>query len=273
MVTVTCYRRIKQALQRQLCCLIVRRKMQLLTVIFPSASVRDDYPRLLSALRTSVEIHSPETPLVIVEAAADTRIQSIHTEASPKARASFVANTQKMRLWQEAVESLPDGEVLCLLDADTMVTRDLGDAARMPFDVTYTARPATSKFPINSGVVLVRGGARARAFFQRWRDVNEAMLGDPAYHQEYREVWGGINQAALGAMIADPGDVDLLRTDCREWNCEDTTWKDFDPALTRIVHVKGRLRQVCLGRQRADKVTRPLCELWRGMVPTPAAEI
>lgn len=240
--------------------------MKLLTVIFPATSPRADYPRLLKVLRQSVKQNSPATPLVVFETAADTGIRSAHPNASQKARDSFVANTQKMRHWQEAVDALPDGEVLCLLDADTMVLRDLSDAEEMPFDVTYTARPDTSRFPINSGVVLVRGSSRSRTFFRRWRAVNEEMLANPDFHQEYRAKWGGINQAALGAMIADPGEVDLVRLECAEWNCEDTTWKDYDPDKTRIVHVKGRLRKTCLNQRLPDQVTKPLWILWRELL-------
>ena len=237
--------------------------MKLLTVIFPADHPSQDYPRLLGVLRRSATERSPGTPLVVVEADADTAIRSSHPSATVKARASFVANTQKMRLWQEAVEALPDGEVICLLDADTMVLRDLSDAETMPFDVTYTSRPSVSRFPINSGVVLARGSERTRAFFRRWREVNEAMLADPTYHQEYRQRWGGINQAALGAMIADPGAVNLVELRCQEWNCEDTTWHMMD-ATTRIVHVKGRLRKACLGHAPGGRVPPRLLKLWRG---------
>lgn len=248
--------------------------MRLVTALF-AASSRADYRRLAGALVSSVATHSPATPLTVIEAIADTRLYSRHAGASDKARESFVFNTRKMQLWQEAVAATPDGEIVGLLDADTLVLRDLSDLAAGPADwhVTYTQRPPGSRFPINSGVVFARGGAEAREFFARWRAVNEAMLLDPAMHQRHRAEWGGINQAALGAMIMDPaGPARLLEQQCAEWNCEDTTWHLYDPAVTRILHIKGRLRKCCLADRAPDPVTAPLLALWRAhdSLPLPA---
>jgi hypothetical protein len=238
--------------------------MRLLTTIFPSARPMSDYGRLLAVLVASAAEHSPATPLEVVEAAADDSLRSRHAEASELARESFAANTRKMQIWQEAAEALADGEVLCLMDADTMVLRDLSAAEWLDYDVTYTARPRGARFAINSGVVLVRGSERSREFFRRWRAMNELMLDRPRLHEEYRQTWGGINQAALGAMIHDPQGAKVLPLHCVEWNCEDSSWRFHREGLTRIAHIKGRLRRACIDGGEPDADCAELARIWRG---------
>lgn len=243
--------------------------MKLLSVVFQHPERKTDYIRMVSVLRRSVAVNSPSTPLQVLQPEIDTKLRTIHAQATEGSRHSFLANTQKLRLWQEAVEALEDGDVLALMDADTVVLRDLSAATDIPFDVAYTIRPESSKLPFNAGVVLVRGNDRARTFFRRWRDINDAMLVDPNYHEKFRRKFGGINQASLGALIEDPGDLDLVRLPCEEWNSVDQTWHLYDPDTTRIAHVKGDLRRLCLGL--TDKrvtaavalAVRPLWERWK----------
>jgi hypothetical protein len=40
-------------------------------------------------------------------------------------------------------------------------------------------------------------------------------------------------KAALGAMLDGAAGWKLERLPCREWNCEDSSWPSFDPAVTR----------------------------------------
>jgi hypothetical protein len=177
--------------------------------------------------------------------------------------ASHVHNTQKMAAWCSTVEAATDGASLLLIDADTIITRPLDDLWTQPFDFAYTTKP--SRFPFNSGVVAVRVSAAIRTFFRRWRDENHAMLADRVHHQAWRQKYGGINQAALGRALESgwARDLRVCELPCREWNCEDSAWRDFDPALTRIVHVKSALRAAVLGHGPVLASFKPLVQLWR----------
>jgi hypothetical protein len=76
-----------------------------------------------------------------------------------------------------------------------------------------------------------------------WLDSNARMRADRKLQSVWRR-YQGINQRALGQLLEERrhelGDVRQLP--CAEWNCEDSAWPSFDPAITRIVHVKSALR-------------------------------
>jgi hypothetical protein len=165
--------------------------------------------------------------------------------ASEWAKPGHVWNTQKMAAWARAVEESEDGDRLLLIDADTFVTNELHSVWDADFDLAYTTKD--SRFPFNSGVVFLRVNERTRTFVRRWWQENLRLLGNSTEHRKWHRIYGGINQASLGAILssaAGTGELTLHRLPCREWNCEDSAWRDFDPLVTRIVHVKGRLRRM-----------------------------
>lgn len=162
-------------------------------------------------------------------------------------RPSNVANTQKLEEWCRLVAEAPDGQPLLLIDADTVILRPLDDLWAKPFDLAYTVKPG-ARFPFNGGVLPVRVSPAVRAFFQTWWTENLRMLRDTAYHGPFRKRYGGLNQAAFGALLERGGctDLQLLTLPCQEWNCEDATWRYFEPATTRILHIKDGLEQANL---------------------------
>lgn len=177
---------------------------------------------------------------------------------------TYEANTQKLDYWNEAVQASSDGEQLLLIDADTMVIRPLDDIWAMPFDVAYTSKQA--RFKLNGGVVFVRVSARSKQFMAAWAAENRRLLaeGGPGV---WRFKWGGVNQASLAHVLDTPAlqSTATLALPCREWNCEDSSWETFDLDVTRIVHVKGVLRQACLNRPGAEPSLEHLSSLWRSV--------
>lgn len=222
------------------------------------------YDRLAKVLAATARQHcghwdlriAPITPAVVDPLTGERLTSAIGKE-------THVQNTQKMEAWAAAVEAAPDGTGMLLIDADTIIVRSLDDIWDREFDFAYTTKP--SRFPFNSGVVLLRANARSRAFVQRWRVENLAMLRDAQHHREWRNRYGGINQAALGRALEAgwTNDLQILELPCVEWNCEDASWRAFDPAVTRIVHVKSALRLAVLGLAPALPYLRPLVDLWR----------
>ena len=185
--------------------------------------------------------------------------------------ASFVANTQKLDWWAEQVQAAPDGQRLLLLDVDTFVTGPLDGAWAEEFDFAYTIRDViTTRYPFNAGAIFLRTVPAARRFMQAWADENRRMLHEPAYHLPFYRAYGGINQAALGKLLVD-GDaaarlgVRVATLPCSVWNCENLTWEQFDPARTRIVHLKDGLRLAALGMDGATQRTLELARLWRAL--------
>jgi hypothetical protein len=180
---------------------------------------------------------------------------------------SHVHNTQKMEHWHRIVTEAPDGACVLLIDADTMILRPLDDVWAQEFDLGYTTKE--SRFPFNSGVVFVRVSDRVRAFVTSWRDENRRMLGDARHHQVWRKQYGGINQAALGCLLAKQAQfgLSLAKLPCLEWNCEDSHWAKFDPEVTRIVHIKGALRRAAFLRPQVRPLNElePLVTRWRDL--------
>lgn len=176
-------------------------------------------------------------------------------------------NHHKLRYWEEAVRTEREGTNLLLLDADTFVNAPLDPLWDYAFDFAYTERPAGTKFPLNAGVVAVRCNAEGRAFMHTWLRADEILFRDRDLHYTWKKRYGGMNQASLGLVLeslrtaSDPPRVAALP--CREWNCEDTGWKDFGPG-TRIVHVKSALRMTVFGTGFVQS-TQPLARTWRDL--------
>jgi hypothetical protein len=179
---------------------------------------------------------------------------------------AHIDNAQKHAYWAAAVDEAPDGTPMLLMDADTMILRPLDQVWSYDFDLAYTVR--TFEIPFNAGVVFLRVSAGTREFMRRWRDGALELLHarDTDSRQRLRR-YIGVAQASFVALLKDPR-ITLGTLPCHEWNCEDSSWPSFDPAVTRIVHLKGRLRRALFPpyhRQPsapADPHLRPLFHLW-----------
>lgn len=57
--------------------------------------------------------------------------------------------------------------------------------------------------------------------------------------------------------------LDIRQLPCAEWNCEDSSWKHFDPAVTRILHVKSQLRSAIFGDDGRPAKAEHLVDVWR----------
>lgn len=223
------------------------------------------YPRMARVLAHTARIHCPAWDVdVQVLEAPSLRRPGPYSEGE-------VANVLKMRHWVEAVRRAPDGTGLALVDADTVILRPLEPVWDQAFDVAYTVR-TTSRLPLNAGVVFVRTTPNGRAFVDTWMAEAERMADGTtdgiARWREYRRRYGGMSQAAFGAVLESPvaGATRVLRLNCLEWNCEDTSWRTFDPAVTRIVHVKSELRDAIFNVGPVGpsvRALKPLAMLWR----------
>lgn len=215
------------------------------------------WPRLARVLVAAATRHCPEWTV---------RVDSLPPpKPVPRASPGHVANTHKLDRWCEVIAGAAAGDRVLLVDVDTVVLRSLAPIWDQTFDVAYTIRPDGTRFPINAGVVAVQVNPRSRAFLTAWRDENRRMLADPARHLPWRKRYGGINQSALGAVLASPAarQATLVQLPCVEWNCEDSTWASFDPAVTRILHVKSQLRLAIFQGVSGAARWKSLIAIWR----------
>jgi hypothetical protein len=158
---------------------------------------------------------------------------------------SHVWNTQKLEHWRRRVIGAPDGARVMLIDGDMLITKNLDDVWRFPFDLAYTIRTAT-RLPLNGGVVCVRVSERVRAFMDRWWKTNLRFLEDRAAHRAYRAKYAGINQASFGYLLEHGmAGLEVHKLRCAEWNlCE---WNRHEPSEARIIHYKSTLRRATFG--------------------------
>ncbi len=147
-----------------------------------------------------------------------------------------------------------------------MLTNPITSIWDLPFDVAYTTKQ--SRFPFNGGVLFVRVSAGSRQFLEEYRAENARFFKDSRTHQVWRSRYGGVNQAAFGSIleggIAKRLGLTIAKVPCLEWNCEDSQWEAFNPALTKIVHLKSALRRAALvNTGAAIPKVRVLANIWR----------
>jgi hypothetical protein len=109
----------------------------------------------------------------------------------------------KMRSWSRAVVEHEGKDQLVLADADTLIVRDLSsffsDAAA---DVIFTWKP--ENVPVNTGVMLVKSGAAATAFFRRLEERTVEILETPALYAQANDPalgYGAADQMALMQLV------------------------------------------------------------------------
>lgn len=223
---------------------ILRRPPRLIACWFPT-NEDDRYQRMADVLTYSASRHATGWSIEIAA------IDAPGPSAGPRSHAS---NTHKLDYWSAVVAGAADGDRLLLVDADMFLTGPVDAIWSEDFSVAYTVRKSTERYPLNGGVVAVRVNAASRAFMSEWARRNRILFQDPDTHRPWRRRFGGMNQAALGWMLEDragwPQELkhaSIHTVPCLAWNCEDTSWSDFDPAVTRIVHVKSGLRRQVFG--------------------------
>lgn len=220
------------------------------------------YERMAQVFEATARRHCPEWTLNL------RRVEQIDIPRHRAAVQGHVSNTQKLEDWNQIVQHAPDGARLLLIDADTAIVNPIDDIWEREFDIAYTSK--RSRFPFNLGVIFVRVSAPARAFFAAWTAENRHMLQKKVVHRQYRERFGGINQASFGRTLETDAvrGVNLLGIPCVEWNCEDSAWESFDPRKTRIVHVKSALRRAIFDNDK-DAMAKPgvpkLAEMWKAL--------
>jgi hypothetical protein len=170
--------------------------MRLETVVFPTSKLYR-YRRMVDVLRLSVAENSPATGLTVrCPENADREVFSV---ARHKCNRVWIENCRKAKHHAQIIRESEPGELLCMIDADTMVLRPLDSLEQSGFDIAYTTRPAGSQWRLNSGVYFVRVSEATRAFCDQWEQVCLTMLADEQLHHEWRvqHAYGGIHQAGV----------------------------------------------------------------------------
>lgn len=228
----------------------------LASVYFGSGAAGEEFRRMARVLEYSALRHAPTWR---VEVRHVPPAVGYHSVLGVPAHEN---NSAKLDRWRDLVAAASDGDRVLLVDGDTMITGPLDDAWDRSFDLAYTF--AADRLPLNAGVVFVRVSAATRGFLEQWAAVNRSFLGDASALRPWRARYAGINQAALGFMLERAGHgCAIERLDGAIWNCEDSNWRRFDPAATRIVHLKSELRRALFRGLATRRDLAPIVAAWR----------
>lgn len=205
------------------------------------------WERMAGVLERSARYYCPEWSIVVE------RIES-------EARTSYVSNSVKLAQWVKACESLPDGAELLLIDSDCYVRGNLDALWEASFDVAFTRKKESGHLPFNAGVVAIRLSDASRAFMREWLRVNDSFLLNREEHKKWEAKYGGINQAALGAILEKGRHgIAIAWLPAAQWNCcHAPLWEK--PGA--IVHIKSHLRQQVIRRVRTGPWA-PIINEWR----------
>lgn len=218
------------------------------------------YERMARALVVSAEANSPLASINV------TKFEDRDNDITRWRRApNLLNNSRKTKHHQQLVSEAADGEVLCMIDADTLILGELSAAEAFDFDLAVTIKPADSAYEFNSGVVFVRVSRRTKEWYEDWLAVCMQMIAQPQLYANYKTRYGGINQSSLGCLLESrPDELNVLRLPCAEWNSVRETWPEFSPS-TKVVHLLGKLRVACMRpyRRTEDSCVEHLKNIWR----------
>jgi hypothetical protein len=180
--------------------------------------------------------------------------------------------SSKVVCWARAAEENMTESRLVFCDSDTLARRSLDSFFEtLDWDVVLTSKP--ERVPLNSGVVLARGGERSGAFFRRWRDETLEILQTPelfAQANDPAEPYGGTDQMSLYRMLPYRDAVDGYTVDCdgqtarvRMEQCARLNEINSGPLQeqTHVVHYKGGWQRILLDGRPFSRF-RPRAKSW-----------
>ena len=219
-----------------------------------------EYERLARVLLRSTKQNSPNVSLEVEYFNSIDKDILIQTKGLQQV---YRENVFKTKIHCQIVNESSDGELLCLIDCDTMVLNDLSPIQNYDFDLAYTIRPLNVTFPFNSGVVFVRVSKETKEWYQQWYKNTLTLSTNPVLFSKLRRKYGRINQCGLGMLLEQPHELKLQKLQCSIWNSIPDTWDEFN-THTKIVHILGQLRQAALyGRGTILPKAKNILKIWK----------
>lgn len=128
------------------------------------------------------------------------------------ARDPLTRISSKVLCWARGAEEFADAGELVFCDSDTLVRRDVAWAFAGEGDVVFTTKP--ENVPLNTGVMLARGGEGTTAFFRAWCAATVRILETPELFAQANDQslpYGGTDQMSLHQMLGYSQDRALYK--------------------------------------------------------------
>lgn len=143
--------------------------------------------------------------------------------------------------------ALKSKESLAVCDSDLMFLKNITDIENKNFDLAITVRQGKMKY--NTGLWFFKPTDKAKLFIAQWINFTEMLMEDFCKHEEFCWEYGGIDQASLYLTLRKNRGTKILELPCEEWNSTQSEWKNYNPNITRVIHIKSKLRSVLLKRK------------------------
>jgi hypothetical protein len=218
---------------------------------------QDRYKMLFDVFKYSLKKNFPAAKL------HEINIQPNNNWSRETVKRGFHSNKIKLDAWCKAMEEIDDEKII-FMDCDMIVLDDLSSAFDSEFDIGITAR-TRCRMPFNGGVVFVRNTESSRNFIKLWGEIDDRMYRDKKFHNPYRVIYAGINQAAFGYLYEHPDlhTAKMKEFPCAIWNacCEDR----YNDKM-KVIHIKSQVRKACFSNYPTDAIEidyRGQVEKWR----------
>lgn len=185
--------------------------------------------------------------------------------------------SQKLEFWEKLISNEAEDEIICFIDVDTLVIKNLDYIADLKFDFIYTWKD--EQYPINTGVVVVKNSSKIRSFIKAWRVRTNEIITNDVLLQEALETYGGGDQKALADLLEEVpprksftkkysfGEIEFEPRPCSELN--ETNSVPVNSGA-KILHYKAGWHPIILKEQpftelRPEATSYEMLSFWENM--------
>lgn len=259
---------------------------------FVTSCYGKDYAAYLAVFLASVRQSDPQAGILVIHDEIPDRIVAAMARENPNAnfvhkgdvslaKDNTLRIAAKLDFWLAAFD-LVDADTIVFIDADTIVRGNLRRALFPGSDALVTAK--NDKFPLNTGVVIVRNNDRGRALIADWKARTEELCRSAERIAESTRQAGGPDQATMLEIIGDPrpepgmycGAFAIQVARCEEYN--ETNCVPLS-APARVFHFKGGVwRKILMmdrgyTEERSEELSREMRDLWRSTLAAEEARM
>lgn len=183
-------------------------------------------------------------------------------------RGTYYQNCRKTKHHAELICGQNDGDVIVLMDADMLVLRAMEPALIDQLawhDIGITYRPPGHAFKINTGLVVTRVSPLTRRFHLAWAERCAQMVQEPRLYRQFASQYGGVNQSSFASTLLDFPELLVAPLTTGEWNAVAGEHFTALSSHSRVVHILGPLRRLCLSPKpmAGNPVLKSLERIWR----------
>ena len=107
----------------------------------------------------------------------------------------------KLTFYAQYLKKFEENEIVCIIDVDTLVYKNISELIKKDFDLIYTWK--NERIYLNTGVLIVRNSERVRKFFEYWNNKTRDIIDNDQRLAEAIERMGAADQQSLADLLSD----------------------------------------------------------------------